>query len=166
MAERDGAFLKRWARRKAAVEQDAAASSPPAKRDVDTRNTATPPGEEVPPDLPNIDELGQDSDYSVFLQDAVPSALRKQALRKLWKLDPAFSELDGLVEYGEDYSAKVFARRCAEGARKAGEAARQGERQAERLQEQTAESESGVADEDPEDSDPEAPEPRKPTSET
>ena len=38
------------------------------------------------------------------MQPGVPEHLRTQALRKLWRSDPIYSKLDGLVEYGEDYT--------------------------------------------------------------
>src|SRR3546814_9251115 len=55
-------------------------------------------------DLPDIESLGMDSDFTVFLQDGVPEALRRKALQRLWRLDPVFANLDGLLEYGEDYT--------------------------------------------------------------
>src|SRR3546814_10476760 len=51
-----------------------------------------------------IESLGMDSDFTVFLQDGVPEALRRKALQRLWRLDPVFANLDGLLEYGEDYT--------------------------------------------------------------
>src|SRR5690606_38378769 len=57
------------------------------------------------PVLPSLDALDLASDFSRFMQPGVPDALRKQALRKLWMLDPDLSRPDGLVEYGEDYAA-------------------------------------------------------------
>jgi hypothetical protein len=38
------------------------------------------------------------------MRPGVPEHLRTLALRKLWRSDPIFSKLDGMVEYGEDYS--------------------------------------------------------------
>ena len=60
--------------------------------------------EAPPPDLPDIDSLDADSDYSVFMQEGVPAALRRLALRKLWRSDPLFSSIDEMVEYGEDFT--------------------------------------------------------------
>src|SRR3546814_19419431 len=51
-----------------------------------------------------IESLGMDSDFTVFLQDGVPEALRRKALQRLWRLDPVFANLDGLLGYGEDYT--------------------------------------------------------------
>ena len=42
------------------------------------------------------------------MRPGVPEHLRTLALRKLWRSDPIFSTLDGLVEYGEDYSIATW----------------------------------------------------------
>lgn len=44
-----------------------------------------------------------------YLRSALPRRLKQRALRRLWTLNPVLANLDGLVEYGEDYtdSAKV-----------------------------------------------------------
>ncbi len=57
-----------------------------------------------PPDLPPIEELKQDSDYSVFMREGVPEELRRLALRKLWRSNPIFGIRDGLDDYDEDYT--------------------------------------------------------------
>ncbi|HBC07485.1 MAG TPA: hypothetical protein DC046_07865 [Rhodospirillaceae bacterium] len=54
--------------------------------------------------LPPLDELNPNSDFTGFMDKRVPDFLRRQALRKLWLSDPAFSLIDGMHEYGEDYS--------------------------------------------------------------
>lgn len=56
-------------------------------------------------ELPSIDSLTADSDFSVFMQSGVPAGLRIQALRKLWASDPALNEGDDLSDYGDDYSS-------------------------------------------------------------
>ena len=55
-------------------------------------------------DLPSIDGLTAQSDYTVFLQKNVPETLRKAALRKLWGSDPVLANLDGLNDYDDDYT--------------------------------------------------------------
>ena len=61
-----------------------------------------------PEDLPDIASLDASSDFTVFMRPGVPAHLRTLALRKLWRSDPVFSKLDGLVEYGEDYSISTW----------------------------------------------------------
>ncbi len=58
-------------------------------------------------DLPDIENLGRGSDYTPFLRKGVPEHLTRQALRKLWRSDPVFANLDGLNDYDEDF-AKPF----------------------------------------------------------
>jgi Protein of unknown function (DUF3306) len=125
MAERDRptragneaeSFLHRWSRRKAeARSAPAATPATPAATDAERPAQAPVQGADeqgadeqgspaVPEDLPDIASLDASSDYTVFMRPGVPAHLRTLALRKLWRSDPIFSKLDGLVEYGEDYT--------------------------------------------------------------
>lgn len=86
-------------------------------RQSSTAEAATPADTPSQPDretveasLPDVETLSRESDYSQFMMEGVSSALRKKALRKLWRLEPSFSELDGLVEYGDDYTFPAFPR--------------------------------------------------------
>jgi hypothetical protein len=106
-------FLSRWSRRKAEA-RSAPPAAPPAVSDDSSpaEEIAPAPVQEVleqdapidPKDLPDIATLDASSDFSVFMRPGVPAHLRTLALRKLWRSDPIFSKLDGLVEYGEDYT--------------------------------------------------------------
>jgi hypothetical protein len=60
--------------------------------------------DEAPPNLPSIDELTADSDYTVFFGKNVPETLKNAALRKLWRSDPVFNQIDGLDNYAEDFN--------------------------------------------------------------
>ena len=64
----------------------------------------TPAGEDAAKDLPPIDSLGKDSDYTPFLGDGVPEKLARAAMRKLWSSDPIFAFRDGLDDYDEDFT--------------------------------------------------------------
>lgn len=55
-------------------------------------------------DLPNPDTLQSGDDFSAFMSKAVPDRLRRRALRKLWGSNPVLANVDGLVDYGEDFS--------------------------------------------------------------
>lgn len=55
-------------------------------------------------DLPDPDSLSQGSDFTGFMREGVPAALRRRALRKLWLTDPALANLDELVDYGGDFT--------------------------------------------------------------
>ncbi len=53
--------------------------------------------------LPSVGSLGADSDYTVFMREGVPDALRLQALSKLWRSHPVIAAGDDLTDYGDDY---------------------------------------------------------------
>ncbi len=105
----DEAFLARWARRKEEQRQTSPADSEPAGAgepgEVETASEAEPPLRLE--DLPDIESLDESSDFTVFLKEGVPQSLRRRALRKLFRLNPIFANLDGLAEYDEDYHTVV-----------------------------------------------------------
>jgi hypothetical protein len=94
MARNREAFLSRWSRRKRDTVQSTPESTQP--------NRPTTP-EAPPPELPPIDSLTHDSDFSGFMHKHVDDKLRRAALRKLFS-DPSFNIADGLDEYAEDYT--------------------------------------------------------------
>ena len=53
--------------------------------------------------LPPVESLTIDSDFSAFLQPKVDEALKRQALKQLFR-DPRFNVMDGLDVYVGDYS--------------------------------------------------------------
>lgn len=105
-------FLQRWSRRKveARTANESAAGDPggeevqPAPSEQGSEPGQGEPAPVAPEDLPDIESLDASSDFSVFMRPGVPEHLRTQALRKLWRADPIFSKLDGLLEYGGDYT--------------------------------------------------------------
>jgi len=84
-------FLSRWSRRKRASADAAPAPKLPAQ------------AEGPPPELPPIDSLTPESDFSAFMHKQVDEKLRRAALAKLFS-DPAFNVVDGLDDYAEDYT--------------------------------------------------------------
>jgi hypothetical protein len=111
MAEEDG-FVRRWARRKREARARARAADP-----VSTTTETPPPSPTVTEApgldaadtidiaaLPDIESLTYESDFTLFLRSGVPAELRRRALQRLWRSDPLLANLDGLVEYGADYS--------------------------------------------------------------
>ena len=99
----DEPFLQRWSRRKReagqGIDDEVVAESPPGAAEAGAE-PAQPP---VVPELPDIDSLGQDSDYSAFMAPGVDGSLRRQALRKLFS-SPKFNVCDGLDDYCEDFT--------------------------------------------------------------
>ncbi len=107
--DEENGFLNRWSQRKAAIREEELDK----KTDIpDAQEAALPADgnaendeEEInPEDLPKIDTLDKDSDYTIFMKKGVPEELKRLALRKLFHSDPALAVLDGLNDYDEDYS--------------------------------------------------------------
>lgn len=104
-------FLRRWSRLKAdstgrpdegsvpevvpgggAAGQDEKAQGPDDPAEL-------PPGDE---DMPPLETLDENSDFSGFMSPRVSAALRKQALRKLFR-SPKFNVISELDDYIDDY---------------------------------------------------------------
>ncbi|MDJ0607931.1 MAG: DUF3306 domain-containing protein [Kiloniellales bacterium] len=112
MAEDDKGFVSRWSRLKRTrrvelppeAETNAATPGPPGS----SAGEPAPPGdaevEALVESLPDIDSLTGESDFTVFLQKGVPEELKQRALRRLWRLNPVFANLDGLNDYDEDFT--------------------------------------------------------------
>jgi hypothetical protein len=92
-------FLGRWSRRKAEARRAAEAPPEPTATEVEPTPAADPPERPPPPELPDPETLEADSDFRPFLAEGVPTALRRQALRRLWRVNPIINSLDGLDDY-------------------------------------------------------------------
>jgi hypothetical protein len=127
----DANFLRRWSQRKRAAarqataqEHDAppgsaaeaptlvgAAGTAPATSPVAAAGTPPPAGAAAPSpplredgsELPPVESLGFDSDFTRFLAPKVDETVKRKALRKLFS-DPRFNVMDGLDVYIDDYS--------------------------------------------------------------
>jgi hypothetical protein len=105
----DESFLGRWSRLKAqAREREASpAPAPDAPGSAEPPEAAAQASPDAPPpvvQLPDLEQLDQDSDYSAFLTPGVDAALRKRALRKLFS-SPKFNVFDGLDTYRDDFTS-------------------------------------------------------------
>ena len=98
-----------WSRRKAAVAAEEAQDA----AEVQERALAETVAElEAKTDDEILDELGLSDpttlkpgdDFAAFLKDAVPDRIKKVALRKLWTSNPILANVDGLLDYGEDFT--------------------------------------------------------------
>ena len=132
----DGNFLSRWSRRKRSggaapvVAPPATGPATEPATEIVTAPAAEPrrgpplphaarlpqetPADEAAPatddavaELPDVDSLDKDSDYTAFMRDGVPEHLRRLALRKLWRMGPVHSIIDGLDDYDDDFT-KLF----------------------------------------------------------
>ena len=113
-------FLRRWARLKAEDVKERAVPAPvpapertaPGSPEVPAPEEAAeaaadasaadgPAGEEA---LPPLEALDENSDYSAFMSPRVSEAMRKQALRKLFR-SPKFNYICELDDYIDDYTS-------------------------------------------------------------
>ena len=98
-----------WSRRKAAVAaeeaQDAAEVQERARAETAVELKAKT-DEEILEELglPDPTTLKPGDDFAAFLKDAVPDRIKKVALRKLWTSNPILANVDGLLDYGEDFT--------------------------------------------------------------
>lgn len=101
-------FLSRWSRRKQAAREGRSEvvepTTPAPPQHPEQAETAVGASRELTDeDMPPVDSLDEQSDYSAFLSPKVSEQLRQVALRKLFKL-PEFNIRDGLDDYDEDYT--------------------------------------------------------------
>lgn len=93
-------FLTRWSRRKAAARSGERAA--PAEVVAEAQPEPEPPPAPQPvevPELPDPETLEAGSDFKAFMAENVPGDLRRQALRRLWRVNPIINSLDGLDDY-------------------------------------------------------------------
>lgn len=98
-----------WSRRKAAVRQSEelerqeleAAEAAKGRAELEEKSDAEILAEL---ELPDPETLSEKDDFKPFLASAVPERLKRRALRRMWGLNPVLANLDGLVEYAEDYT--------------------------------------------------------------
>jgi hypothetical protein len=90
-----------WSRRKAAVLAEAETPDQPPQPAFDKMSDAEILTEL---DLPDPDHLIAGDDIRGFMARAVPERLKRRALRQLWSLNPALANLDGLIDYGDDFT--------------------------------------------------------------
>lgn len=123
----DEEFLKRWSRNKLTKEDKADGLDDIPQNGDEQAVLPNVPGDanedgqsEAPPELPDIETLDGDSDYTPFLGENVPEDLARMALKKLWRSNPVFANLDGLNDYDEDYSKLGMVKMVVETAYKVG----------------------------------------------
>jgi hypothetical protein len=108
----EGLSLRRWSQRKFAAARERSApvtaanpvgapTTAPAPAPVDVALPSTVPTSATT--LPPVESLTIDSDFTPFFQPKVGEALKRQALKQLFR-DPQFNVMDGLDVYVGDYS--------------------------------------------------------------
>lgn len=104
----EGSFFRRWLSRKRRARREPIDDSP-----AEAAAGASAVKEKDPPaapqrvltdeDMPPLESLNEDSDYSGFLSPGVSESLRKLALRKMF-LSSKYNFTDGLDDYAEDFT--------------------------------------------------------------
>jgi len=109
---RESLSLKRWSQRKLETARAKNAPATPTNPAAAPVSVAAPAPVDVAPPaaaptsattLPPVESLTIDSDFTPFFQPKVGEALKRQALRQLFR-DPRFNVMDGLDVYVGDYS--------------------------------------------------------------
>lgn len=104
-------FLKRWARLKTEQKEKVDTSSSQAASEPKELAISNEKEKEKQDrfvaELPPVESLTKDSDFTAFLRKEVPEALRQQALRKLWSTDPVIAGPDPLDFQNIDYARLV-----------------------------------------------------------
>ncbi len=106
--------FSRWSRRKSEAREQQDNPLEPAELlaeesavDSNLPEVAEVPEPEAPPltdaDMPDLESLTDESDYSPFMSPGVSEELRKLALRKMFHAS-AFNIRDGLDEYDDDFT--------------------------------------------------------------
>ena len=98
-----------WSRRKAGVLAEREAEHAEAEaRDLQSELAEREAKEDAEIlaelNLPDPDQLQLGDDVRAFMEQAVPDRLRRRALRRLWRMNPVLANVDGLIEYGEDFT--------------------------------------------------------------
>jgi len=113
-------FLARWSQRKNQARKGIDLPEPDGEHDpatdvVESRSGTTAPETaerpadlpvdpaDATPELPPIESLDENSDYSVFLSSDVSTDVQRKALRKLFQ-SPKFNVRDGLDDYDLDFT--------------------------------------------------------------
>lgn len=106
-------FAGRWSRLKAEARAVPPAPTPipeaePVPALAPQPENAEPSGEPAAPpktELPPLETLTKDSDFSLFMNKDVAEDTRKLALRKLWTMDPHFATIDISECHSIDFNA-------------------------------------------------------------
>lgn len=104
----EGGFFRRWSQRKGRVRgghaREATARVPDdAPKAEESDASAEPERVLTDDDMPSLDSLNEESDYSGFMSPGVSESMRKLALRKMF-LSSKYNFTDGLDDYAEDFT--------------------------------------------------------------
>ena len=109
--ENDSSFFSRWSKRKSESNEVSSKSEQNEKNTVDVKDELIEEENKLSNDelaekyeVTNPEKIDNPLDLKKILKENLPDRLKQVALRKLWKLVPAYGEISELVEYGEDFT--------------------------------------------------------------
>jgi len=160
-------FLARWSRRKDSA-RIAETATPREKRGgaapvlpdeapkdqlpalvTGDERALTEEEQELVDGLPDIETLDAESDFTPFMQSKVPEFLRRRALQALWRSNPLLANVDGLVDYGEDFTDSAMVIEGMQTAYRVGKGFMTDEELAENAREDEAEADGADAENEP-----------------
>jgi len=107
----DSSFLTRWSKRKSESNEVSSKSEQNEKNTLDVKDELIEEENKLSNDelaekyeVTNPEKIDNPLDLKKILKENLPDRLKQVALRKLWKLVPAYGEISELVEYGEDFT--------------------------------------------------------------
>jgi hypothetical protein len=108
----DTNILSRWSRRKLAAREPEAKPVPDQPRETQeeeaerlTARDAELQTNREAAEAIDLEKFDDTTDFSVFMKEGVPELLRRQAMAVLWRSHPVYANLDGLIDYAEDYGS-------------------------------------------------------------
>ncbi|MBY6119918.1 DUF3306 domain-containing protein [Mameliella alba] len=98
-----------WSRRRAAVAAEDRAETQAEQQAAEAeqqRALEDRPDEEILAELnlPAPEEMEDPAQVQALLKAVAPQRLKTRALRRLWRLNPVLANVDGLVDYGDDFT--------------------------------------------------------------
>ncbi|MFK5980441.1 MAG: DUF3306 domain-containing protein [Rhizobiaceae bacterium] len=116
--------LSRWSKRKLAVAEETKNDVLPEEDIVDAEAAEALAAEyqanREAAEAIDIEAIDEDTDFSVFMKDGVPDLLKKTAMAVLWRTNPIFANVDGLVDYDDDFGSPDLIMKTFESAYKIG----------------------------------------------
>lgn len=100
--------LSRWSKRKIASTRQPETEAGALPSDVDEEqamHAAELAANREAAEAVDLEALDSDSDFSVFLKEGVPEILKKRAMSVLWRSNPVLANVDGLVDYDDDFGS-------------------------------------------------------------
>ncbi|SRR6056297_2678653 len=121
-------FFQRWSERKAKEGRgdgtngtDEVATASEQHQPVGEGDAGGPEADQPVISEADLEDLDYGSDFTKFMGEGVPDAIRRRALRTLWRSDPVLANVDGLCDYDDDYTDAALAVKVLQTAHRVGQ---------------------------------------------